>query len=389
MVDTLSHWIIEETPREPTQAQRQAIEGCIHTFDIWHKIGKVYEVIPFAGWEHIPAGRNCAPARWKAISEHYDFIGKTVLDLGGNFGHFAFRALAAGASRAVVIDAEETEIAAGPLFAQAYGFDNIEFISARAPAALEALDERFDCAFALSMLPYLRYQNGDTAMAAASKWLRENVTEAVFIEPQLDGDSVGPPFWKDNGAVSSYFRGFGFDDCRVVGTGFLAGLGAKRDILRLSTWSNPLDLKDGRSKGITTNATVHGGDGRRVVKWDKDGRPRREFEMLRRLQGPGFPRAIEVTDNYIVMTDVGFREPITDISKVRASADAIVKELDSAGIKHGDIGEWNVVINDNMMHLIDFGTARDEGDKGYQPRSGSNGGNMAKLLKFLEGQSSG
>ncbi len=389
MVDTLSHWIIENTPREPTQAQREAIEDCIRTFDIWHKIGKVYEVIPFAGWDHIPAGRNCAPARWKAISEHYDFTGKSVLDLGGNYGHFAFRALAAGASRVVVIDPEETEIAAGPLFVEAYGYENIEFISARAPAALEALEERFDVAFALSMLPYLRYQGGDGAMAEAVTWLEKNVDEAVFVEPQLDGDSVGPHYWKDNKYVADYFAAAGFTDCRVVGTGFLAGLRAKRDILRLSGWPNPLDFKDGRSVGITNNAKIHGGDGRRVVKWDKDGRPRLEFQMLRRLQGPGFPRAIEVADNYIVMTDVGLREPITDMAKVRASADAIVKELDGAGIKHGDIGEWNVIINDNMMHLVDFGTARFKGDKGYQPRAGDNPGNMRKLLKLLEGQASG
>ena len=148
-------------------------------------------------------------------------------------------------------------------------------------------------------------------MAVAAKGLGGNGEEAVFVEPQLAGDSVGPRMWKDNATVAGYFDvAAGFTDMRVVGTGFPAGLGATRDILRLSRWPNPLDFKDGRSEGITINAETHGGDGRRVVKWDKCGRPRLEFEMLRRLAGPGFPRAIEVADNYIVTTDRGHWAPI-------------------------------------------------------------------------------
>ena len=295
----------------------------------------------------------------------------------------AFRALAAGAKRAVVIDRERTEIAAGPLFAEAYGYDNIQFIAASAPEALDTLTERFDCAFVLSMLPYLHYQGGAAAMNKAAAWLGKNVEEVLFLEPQLKGDSVGPAEWPDIEGVRRYFTGYGFQDCRIVGEGFTAGLGAKRSILRLSPWQNPLTFDDNRSVGITLNAKIHGGDERRVIKWDKDGRPRLEFEMLRRLHGPGFPRAIEVTDNYIVMTDLGEREPITDMEAVKASADAIVRELDAAGIQHGDIGEWNVIVRENVMHLLDFGTARNKGEKGYQPRSGSNGGNMDKLLKLL------
>jgi len=389
VTDTLPHWIIKKTPRQPTGAQRQAIEVCIEGFDIMHKIGKVYEVIPFAGWDHIKASRNCAPARWKAISEHYDFTGKRVLDLGGNYGYMAFRALAAGAKSAVVIDREPTEIAAGPLFAEAYGYNNIRFIPGQAPGILDSLKEEFDCAFVLSMLGYLHYQGGNTALNAAVEWLFKHVVEVVFVEPQLAGDSVGPPHWKDITAVTEYFHGFGFEDRRTVGGWFPAGLGARRDMLRLSKWPNPLQFQDLRSKGISQNAKVYGGDGKRIIKWDRDGRPRKEFGMLRRLSGPWFPRAIEVEDKYAVMTDLGNREPITDMGKVRASADAIVAELDTVGIKHGDIGELNVIINGNTMHLVDFGTALNTGDKAYQPRAGDNKGNMRKLLKFLETKGNG
>lgn len=388
-MDNMQDWIIKSTPREPTTAQRDAIGECLKGFDIMHKIGKVYETIPFAGWDHIAAGRGQAAARWKCISEHYDFTGKTVLDLGGNYGYMAFRALAAGAKRAVVIDRERTEIAAGPLFAEAYGYDNIQFIAASAPEALDTLTERFDCAFVLSMLPYLHYQGGAANMNKAAAWLGRNVEEVVFLEPQLKGDSVGPPEWQDNAAVCRYFAQHGFQDCRIVGKGFTAGLGAQRSILRLSPWQDPEAFIRDRAKGITQNAKVYGDDGQRVIKWDKDGRPRLEFEMLRRLHGPGFARAIEVTDRFVVMTDLGEREPITDMAAVKASADVIVRELDAAGILHGDIGEWNVIIKDNAMHLLDFGTARNKGDKGYQPRSGSNRGNMDKLLKLLEEEKDG
>lgn len=384
MTDTLQHWIIKKTPRKPTEDQRQAIEECIQGFDIMHKIGKVYETIPFQGWEHIKSARDCAEERWTSICEHYDFTDKSVLDLGGNYGYMAFRALAAGASRAVVIDRESTEIAAGPLFAEAYGYDNIQFISASAPAALNALKEQFDCAFALSMLGYIRYQGGDGALSETVAWLAKNVAEVVFVEPQKAGDSVGPPQWRDDEAVRQYFRGHGFQDCRIVGKGFPAGLGITRSIMRISTIANPLEFADNRWEGITFNAKVHGGDGKRIVKWDKDGRPRKEFKLLRCLHGPGFPRAIEVEDNYLVMTDLGMREPITDMKQVRASADVIVKELDRVGIKHGDIGEWNVIVNGNTMHLVDFGTALYKREKGWQPRSGDNKGNMEKLLKLLE-----
>lgn len=57
------------------------------------------------------------------------------------------------------------------------------------------------------------------------------------------------------------------------------------------------------------------------------------------------------------MEDLGDSAPVTDWASVIASAELLLDRLDEAGIIHGDLDPPNIIIQDNVLKVVDFGLA--------------------------------
>jgi 2-polyprenyl-3-methyl-5-hydroxy-6-metoxy-1,4-benzoquinol methylase len=68
--------------------------------------GRCYHPIPFKGYEHIIPSRTDCPERYEAMKKHYDFKGKTILDVGCSLCYFGFRALQDGAKKVSAVDTD-------------------------------------------------------------------------------------------------------------------------------------------------------------------------------------------------------------------------------------------------------------------------------------------
>lgn len=98
-----------------------------------------------------------------------------------------------------------------------------------------------------------------------------------------------------------------------------------------------------------------------VLAWVK-----KEFANLERAQAAGVrvPRPIAVERNVLVMELVGHPDErarrLTEVTveNPQTAYEVVVeymRRLYSAGIVHGDLSEYNIVVHDGELHLIDFG----------------------------------
>ena len=131
-----------------------------------------------------------ARARLNAISDHYDFRGKRVLDLGCHRGYFTFE-LAAIAGTITGIDGDQGAIAEDIALAQRLGLRNLDFQHALiTPEAIKALPH-YDVTLFLSVLhhivansqTYLWYE-GRTGLEYGQEILHQlaRKTEMLFFE---------------------------------------------------------------------------------------------------------------------------------------------------------------------------------------------------------------
>lgn len=70
------------------------------------------------------------------------------------------------------------------------------------------------------------------------------------------------------------------------------------------------------------------------------------------------PKPLHLGPDYIIMEDLGLSEKITDMVKVWDSAYSVLKGLKKAKVHHSDLRPDNLIIKNNIVHVIDFGWSR-------------------------------
>ncbi|MFP3949977.1 MAG: KEOPS complex kinase/ATPase Bud32 [Candidatus Micrarchaeia archaeon] len=88
----------------------------------------------------------------------------------------------------------------------------------------------------------------------------------------------------------------------------------------------------------------------------REGRTRREARLLHKAKKAGVscPVVYEVGRDYIVMTRVEGRK-LGENKKEMEKAGRVLAKLHSAGILHGDFTPYNLLVEKEKLHVIDFG----------------------------------
>ena len=89
--------------------------------NIWRDIFDPDGVMLAKGIEN---GLDCRPEELAKV----DFTGKTVLDIGCNFGHFSFQIKKRGASRVIGLDRHDMAIRGAELIKQLFPIENVDFV---------------------------------------------------------------------------------------------------------------------------------------------------------------------------------------------------------------------------------------------------------------------
>jgi SAM-dependent methyltransferase len=157
-----------------------------------------------------------SPEQWAIISQHIDFQGKTVLDIGCGKGDILSRASKAGATTVTGIDKDE---------------ENVEYIrNSRSEIEIIATDVGFlgpwpkvDIAICFSVLPYLK------CPLNVLQWINHH-SNIALIECQYDGDGAGFAFLKENDDMEKWLLEAQFQKVQPIGYTVVLGRNTKRYI---------------------------------------------------------------------------------------------------------------------------------------------------------------
>lgn len=161
-----------------------------------------------------------SPEQWDIISEHIDFKGKSVIDLGCGKGDILIRAFDAGA-KVLGVDNDG---------------DNIEHIRSVHPDVPVLNDDlnyvevwykgEEDIVICFSVLPYLAWAENTL------RWINHH-SDIALIECQYDGDGPGFHFLTDNLHMHEWLlKSGGFEKADVIGFTLVEGRDRKRFIWR-------------------------------------------------------------------------------------------------------------------------------------------------------------
>ena len=158
-----------------------------------------------------------SPEQWRIISEHIDFQGKTVLDLGCGKGDILAFAAEAGA-HVTGIDSDKA---------------NIEYVRITYPE-IEVIEQtvnfleaapKTDIIICFSVLPYLV-----EPLFFVLQWINRH-SEVAFIECQYAGDGPGFEFLTDNDDMEKWlFSAAQFEKVEAIGHTLVEGRNTKRYI---------------------------------------------------------------------------------------------------------------------------------------------------------------
>ena len=173
------------------------------------KAGWVYNPLPFPGCEGLKVHRPDSVKRWEMISQHMDFNGKTVLDLGCATGYFSFQAAKSGAVSVVGVDHDPKAIEVCRVAAEVFNVKNVEF---ECKTAGVLIGRQFDVAFAMAVLNWMGKTNAGLWLA----WARGNI-ETLWAEVPVRGDGLGGANWlRDEVDVKRWLLRF-FGNVEAVG----------------------------------------------------------------------------------------------------------------------------------------------------------------------------
>ena len=84
-----------------------------------------------------------------------------------------------------------------------------------------------------------------------------------------------------------------------------------------------------------------------------------EWWCLQTLYPSGYvPYAEHVSKDIVRMEDLGESEPITDTEQFMSHLPKMLDALLEAGIRHGDLTKYAIIVRENNPYLIDFAESR-------------------------------
>ena len=172
-----------------------------------------------------PVHNTRSPEQWRIISEHVEFDGKMVLDLGCGYGDLLWRAWDAGSDSILGVESDtEIQRAIGDI-AHEFGTMVVSYrdrIEDHTGAA--ALGHRqYDIIICFSVLPYL------TDPTATLHWIHQHSTQAL-IECQLAGDGPGFDWLKGPQDMRRWLDSIGWERVERIGETVIEDRGCKRGI---------------------------------------------------------------------------------------------------------------------------------------------------------------
>ena len=178
-----------------------------------------------------PTHNQRAPEQWRIISEHVDFDGKTVLDLGCGHGDLLWRTLVAGAESCHGIEQEQSIIDECNQAVFELMSGGIVFSQTSIERWMRAIDERMppgqeyvaNVAICFSVLPYLDNPT------ATLHWIRQHSQQAL-IECQLSGDGPGFDWLKCPQDMRRWLDSIGWQSVERIGETTVKDRGTKRGI---------------------------------------------------------------------------------------------------------------------------------------------------------------
>lgn len=176
-----------------------------------------------------PVHNTRAPEQWRIISEHVDFDGKTVLDLGCGHGDLLWRAWEAGAHSCRGVDFSQDTIET--LVKIKNGLYKTEKTMPYILLAEKSISEwmriigmaTWDIIVCFSVLPYL------ADPTATLHWIHEHSTQAL-IECQLAGDGPGPDWLKCPQDMRRWLDSIGWKSVERIGETVVKERDTKRGI---------------------------------------------------------------------------------------------------------------------------------------------------------------
>jgi len=84
-----------------------------------------------------------------------------------------------------------------------------------------------------------------------------------------------------------------------------------------------------------------------------------EYWCLKAMYFTGYvPDCERVSKDTIRMIDLGVSQPVTDVKQFLAHLPLMLTALKDAGIRHGDLTEYAIIVIDNKPYIIDFAESR-------------------------------
>lgn len=338
-------------------------------------VHSIYLPIPFAEFAAFSPWRHFPEKRWEmamnSLDSRYQLEDRSFIDFGGNTGYYTFLARASGFDNVVLVDTDDvlTELAerVNSLYKMGVQIFN--------KSMDDFLFQHCDIAFCFSALPYV----GDVEKCKTLlKYWSERI-DILFIE-MGDGGSELEGFTEHSDQYDLFLE-CGWQPT-LIGENLASHTNTirplwKLEALRLVTRLNPfLPMRNATQSKCYRN-------GKGLVLKDMTGGNLERVTQELNFQARAFvwlpeqvARPINQVGYSLLMEDLGETEPITDIKKVMASAEWLLACLKKAKIIHGDLDKPNLIIQDNVVKVLDFGWSQ-------EANSGSNNLDRKRLMKAL------
>jgi len=164
--------------------------------------------------------RNDNMIRLKNMADNYNFIDKTILDLGCNIGFFSF-GLAQTIKNTIGIDYDKNAIDFANKMKKEHNAKNTKFI--HSDITLEVLKKigPVDCILGLAVYPWIMHQTSKDKMEKMLEWCSKNA-QVNFIEIQYENEPGQLPGIKNDDDCKKYLQKYFkyvYKVCKINGWG--------------------------------------------------------------------------------------------------------------------------------------------------------------------------